>query len=380
MSETLTLADVLRAGLTEYGQRYPLPPSHACNALRDILVCRTEVLGTHSYRCQKCSHELSLNNSCRNRHCPQCQGVKQAQWVEQRMQELLPVQYFHVVFTLPDLLNPLAMHAPAHLYSLLFAAVNHTMRTLAADPKWLGAKIGFIAVLHTWGQNLALHPHLHCLVPGGGIRMDKQKWKHTPRDFFIPFRVLSAVFRGVFMEMLRRHAELHLEKDTVERLYSKNWVVYAKQPFAGPRQVVKYLGRYTHRIAISNRRLKYLDATTVGFTYKDYADNNRVKQMSLPITEFIRRFISHILPRGFMRIRHFGLFANRDRTQAIQTCRHLLGLRCEPQAPSDSWVALLNQLAHIGAQKCPCCNQGLLKMFHVIRPAHAPPTLAQILA
>ena len=368
------MATVLYTGLRSYVDRYGMPPADVQNALADIINCRTEPLGTHTYRCDTCGHVVRLHNSCRNRHCPQCQRIRQAQWVEERMNDVLPVQYFHIVFTLPDLCAPIAIKQPVKVYKILFDAASQTLLKLAADKRWLGAKIGFTAVLHTWGQKLVLHPHLHCIVPGGGIRTGKEEWKNTPKDFFIPFRVLAAVFKGKFMEMLKKQCAAELTPELIAALYKKDWVVYAKESFANPDAVIKYLGQYTHRIAISNTRIQSVSTDSVEFAYKDYADGNTRKTMSLPIVEFIRRFCLHILPKGFMRIRSFGLLANRKKKEWLKLCRRLLNVRCE-QGDKEKvpWYELFKKLSGFDPRMCPSCRKGMLKLFDVIKPVVKPP-------
>lgn len=373
------MAAVLHCGLRSYVERYGMPAWHTQHALADIINCRTEPMGTHAYRCDACGHDVRLHNSCRNRHCPQCQRIRQAQWVEARMNDVLPVQYFHIVFTIPDLLTRMVMKQPADIYKILFAAASQTMLQLAADKRWLGAKIGFIAVLHTWGQKLVLHPHLHLIVPGGGIRTDKELWKNTPQDFFIPFRVLAAVFKGKFMDILRKKCASELNPALITALYKKNWVVYAKKPFANADAVMKYLGQYTHRIAISNKRILSVSPQNVSFAYKDYADGNTRKTMSLPTVEFIRRFLLHILPKGFMRIRSFGILANRNKKDCLKLCRRLLNVRCNKTDKSKTpWYELFKKLSGFDPRICPACHKGMLKLWDIIRPEVKPPGIERL--
>src|SRR6516164_1508487 len=298
-------------------------------AFDDIRACRTAALGGHVDQCDQCGHCAISYNSCRNRSCPKCQAAARAQWLAEREAELLPVEYFHVVFTLPQQIARLALQNARRIYSILFRAVAETLLTIAADPKRLGAAIGFLAVLHTWGQNLHLHPHLHCVVPGGGVSSDGVRWIGCKKSsFFLPVKVLSSRFRRLFLTYLitafqqgrlKFHGQLaglawssafHALCQQVRRT---PWVVFAKPPFGGPEQVLKYLARYTHRVAISNRRLLSLEDGRVSFEYKDYAEGNKTKVMTLEATEFIRRFLLHVLPTGFVRIRQFGFLANRTR-------------------------------------------------------------------
>jgi len=311
-------------------------------AFDDIRACRTAALGGHVDQCDQCGHCAISYNSCRNRSCPKCQAAARAQWLAEREAELLPVEYFHVVFTLPHQIGRLAMQNARRIYSILFRAVAETLLTIAADPKRLGAAIGFLAVLHSWGQNLHFHPHIHCVVPGGGISPDNLRWipcRKYRKSFFLPVKVLSRFFRKRFLIHLRRafrkgklhfHGELEslAQPAAFEALCQKTgrvqWVVYAKRPFGGPAQVLKYLARYTHRVAISNRRLLSMQDGRVTFEWKDYAAGNQTKTMTLEPAEFIRRFLLHVLPSGFVHIRHFGFLANRKKKQKLALCRSLL--------------------------------------------------------
>lgn len=338
----LELADVIRTHLAEYLARYDaITSAQHKRVLSALTACRTAALGGHKKRCDHCGHEEIAYNSCRNRHCPKCQAAARAEWLEARSSELLPVPYFHVVFTLPDVIGPLALQNKRVLYDMLFQAASKTLLQIAADPNHLGARIGFLAVLHTWGQNLMHHPHLHCVVPGGGLSPDGSRWMSCRDGFFLPVRVLSKVFRGKFIAMLRqayRGGKLQLhgqlaglrQPEEFERLINaavgNDWVVYAKPPFGGPQHVLKYLARYTHRVAISNSRLVSMADGKVTFRWKDYAEGNRKKTMTLDAAEFIRRFLLHVLPSGFMRIRHFGFLANRSRRTTLELCRQHLGI------------------------------------------------------
>jgi hypothetical protein len=341
--------------------------------LRAIASCRTAALGGHVEQCDHCHHQRIAYNSCRNRHCPKCQGLACAKWMADRAKELLNVEYFHVVFTLPDTFNSLVLSNKRVVYNVLFDAATQTLLEVAANPKHLGAKIGFLAILHTWGQNLTLHPHIHCVIPGGGLSPDG-KWITCRKGFFLPVRILSRVFRGKFIDFLRRAwiaGELRgLEKDgdfvrLIDASVKHDWVVYAKPPFGGPEQVLKYLARYTHRIAISNRRLISMNDRTVTFRWKDYAHHNRPCAMTLDGAEFLRRFLMHAVPRGFMRIRHFGLLANRVRSANLSICRQLIAIPL-PAIHYD----VAPQLA-----PCPICQRG-----HLIPGANLSPSqLSQLL-
>src|ERR1035438_9947979 len=333
----LEVADVFRtyesAFLAKWGQILGSRQRKAFEAIRD---CRTAALGGHVDRCDECGHLAISYNSCGDRHCPKCQALSRAKWLAERESELLPVSYFHVVFTLPQQIGGLALQNAREVYRILFRAVSETLLTIAADPKHLGALIGFLAVLHTWGQNLHLHPHLHCVVPGGGISPDGAHWVGCRKSFFLPVRVLSRLFRKKFLSYLskafrdgnlRFHGEMaDLAKPAAfEALCWQasriEWVVYAKRPFGGPEQVLKYLARYTHRVAISNRRLLSMDGGRVTFEWKAYAGGNQNRTMTLDAVEFIRRFLLHILPGTFVRIRPFGFLSNRVRKEKLALCR-----------------------------------------------------------
>ena len=374
----LELAQVVR----RHGHRLGDISGEQRRILRAIAACRTAELGGHVEACDQCGHRRIAYNSCRNRHCPKCQASACARWMEQRGAELLPVEYFHVVFTLPDDFNALALANKRVVYGVLFDAVARTLLEVAAHPKRLGAQIGFLAILHTWGQNLSLHPHVHCVVPGGGLAPDGSRWISCRPGFFLPVRVLSRVFRGKFIEGLKRaRAQGKLtgwdEPRAFERLLDasvrRDWVVYAKPPFGSPGQVLKYLARYTHRIAISNRRLVAVNDRTVSFNWKDYAHGNRPRTMTLDGAEFLRRFLLHAVPSGFMRIRQFGLLANRARTANLQRCRQLLAVessaKSTPQPPADDDDAADRH------ERCPVCGVGRL----IPGPRLAPHELKQLL-
>jgi hypothetical protein len=338
---TLEVADIIRAQGKRFieNNRCWLRWPHL-KVLQAIELCRTAALGGHRDRCDRCGHEAISFNSCRNRHCPKCQTNAREKWLAARSQELLDVPYTHVVFTLPHELAPLAFHNKKIVYGLLFRASAATLLEIAADPKHLGAEIGFLSVLHTWGQNLLHHPHVHCVVPSGGLSPDHQQWvRPSCPSFFLPVKVLSRVFRGKFVDGLQQAFQKRelvfprslqpLAQDKAFRaflrsLYRHDWVVYAKRPFGGPQHVLQYLARYTHRVAISNHRLIDFVDGNVTFRWKDYAHGNKKRKMTLTADEFLRRFLLHILPRGFVRIRFFGFLANRRRAALLPLCRLLL--------------------------------------------------------
>src|ERR1700751_3389396 len=338
----LEVADVFRCYGTDYRLQHGASMSVAQRrVMTAIEVCRTAVLGGHLEQCDHCGHQRNAYNSCSDRHCPKCQSFARAQWLEDRQSELLDTQYFHVVFTVPERIAMIAYQNKRELYGILFRTAAETLRTIAADPKYLGAEIGFFAVLHTWGQNLLHHPHLHCVVPGGGLSPDGQRWVSCRPGFFLPVRVLSRLFRRLFLEWLEKAfedgqlkffpslQELQDRKAFLRYLAplpKKKWVVYAKKPFAGPQQVLDYVGRYTHRVAISNDRIVNIDHGQVTFRYKDYRTGSQQKTMSLSADEFIRRFLLHVLPEGFHRIRYYGFLGNRYRKEKLEHCRHLLGM------------------------------------------------------
>lgn len=337
---TLEVADILRAHGNRFLERYRSSfDFQQLKAFRAIQRCRTAALGGHRDACPSCGYQAISYNSCRNRHCPKCQAQARERWLAAREAELLDTGYFHVVFTVPHELNVLALENPRLFYDLLFTATAQTLLQIASDPKHLGAEIGVIAILHTWGQNLLLHPHIHCVIPAGGLSPDHRRWVGPRYPFFLPVRVLSRVFRGKFLAGLKR---LHRSKKLqcagpsapladprqfaklLRRLHRHDWVVYTKPAFGGPMQVLRYLGRYTHRVAISNHRLLAFDQERVTFRWKDYARGGKQGQMTLTATEFLRRFFLHVLPKSFVRIRHFGFLANRFRTSRLTLGRQLL--------------------------------------------------------
>ncbi len=397
------VADIIRAHGDAFLDAYgPTLTPEQRRALIDLPRCRTAALGGHVEACDRCGHQQVAYNSCRNRHCPKCQATEAARWVEARAAELLPVAYFHVVFTLPAALGPIALQNPRVVYDLLFHAAADTLRQIAADPAHLGARIGFLAVLPTWGQTLQHHPHLHCVVPGGGLSPDGSRWVACPDGFFLPVKVLSPVFRGKFLAGLRAafdrgklafHGELAAPTDPGEfhrRLAAAaqaEWVVYAKPPFGGPQQVLKYLARYTHRVAIGNHRLLALEDGRVRLRYKDYAGGGERRTMELTATEFLRRFLQHVLPSGFVRIRSYGLLANRERREKLAACRELLGAAtapaaAPPEAPPLGPAPVVTQARC--ATVCPVCGVGRMVVIgelpagasRVLGPRRRPVALA----
>jgi hypothetical protein len=373
----LEVADIFRRAGPAYRQLHvdSLSRAQRC-AMSAIERCRTASLGGHVEQCDACAHQRVAYNSCRNRHCPKCQSLVRAQWLDERRAELIPVEYFHVVFTLPETIAAIAYQNKAVVYDVLFRATAETLQTIAADPKHLGAEIGFVALLHTWGQNLQHHPHLHCVVPGGGLSADGQRWVSCRPGFFLPVRVLSRLFRRLFLTQLQHaydagklkffNALAALQAPEAFTRYLEpvrqcEWVVYAKPPFGGPQHVLDYLGRYTHRVAISNHRLIDFVDGHVRFQWKDYRHESRKKVMRLSADEFIRRFLLHVLPSGFQRIRHYGLLANRYRADKLARCRQLLGqpapLDKHEEAPVD-YRDRYERLTGKSLRDCPKCGQG----------------------
>jgi Putative transposase/Transposase zinc-binding domain len=369
----LEVADIVRTYGTAFVKRHRrwLTALHL-KVLRAIVACRTAALGGHIEQCDSCGQRAISYNSCLNRHCPKCQAAARQLWLSKRSAELLPVPYYHVVFTLPHVLAPLALQNKALVYGLLFRAAAETLLQIAADPKHLGADIGFMAVLHTWGQTLLHHPHVHCVVPGGGLSPDHRRWISCGPKFFLPVKVLRRVFRGKFLAALERAFEKHkltlagqlapLQSPTafaalLRTAAQPNWVVYAKPPFAGPAQVLTYLSRYTHRVAIANSRLMAMAEGKVTFRWRDYAHGHQTRTMALEADEFLRRFLLHVLPASFVRIRYFGLLANRYRTQLLHRCRSQLQTNAPP--PLTTTVV---------GRRCQHCHRGTMRLVENLSP------------
>lgn len=388
----LELADIFRqAGPTYRQDHADALSSGQRRVMRAIETCRTAALGGHVEQCDGCGYQRISFNSCRDRHCPKCQSLVRAQWLQDRKAELLPVEYFHLVFTMPQELAAIAYQNKAVVYDILFRATAETLRTIAVDSRHLGAQIGFIAILHTWGQNLMHHPHLHCVVPGGGLTPDGQRWIACRPGFFLPVRVLSRLFRRLFLELLRQafeRQELHffntlatLEDPAAFARYlapvaQAEWVVYAKPPFGGPEHVLEYLGRYTHRVAIANSRLLEFADSTVTFKWKDYRHESRNKVMTLDAQEFIRRFLLHVLPSGFQRIRHYGLLANCHCEAKLKRCRELLQapapeISATPDEPAD-YRDRYERLTGVSLRNCPHCGHGQMVCIETLLPGNLP--------
>jgi hypothetical protein len=383
------VADIVRAHGEAYRRTYTLSPMQAA-VLRAIARCRTAALGGHVQACDACGARQIAYNSCRNRNCPKCQGGERAKWLAAQQAALLPVEYFHIVFTLPHALNALVRVNPRRLHALLFRAAVATLQSFARDPRHLGAELGVTAVLHTWGQNLSEHVHVHCVVTGGGLTLDGQRWISARAGFLFPVRALSKVFRGKFVaglgQLRAQHAlrfvgksaplaDEHCWNSWLQELRTRDWVVYAKPPFGGAERVLKYLSRYTHRVAIANHRLVSIEDGVVRFRWRDYAHHNQVKVMALPAEEFLRRFLLHVVPSGFMRIRHFGLLANRNRAAKLARCRRLLAPTaevevdvCDGAAPCGEARASVPE-----PKRCPLCGGGPLRIIEMLAPARGVP-------
>ena len=371
--------------LLQYGSEYQ--KKHFLNrvqlkAFSALSKCRTSALGGHTTVCEDCGHMQISYNSCRNRHCPKCQTLSKEKWIENQKYQLLNIGYFHVVMTVPNTLHGIFLQNQEKCYSILFKAVSETLKELAMDKKHLGAQIGFTSILHTWGQNLMFHPHLHCIVPGGGLN-SLGKWVNSRKKFFIPVKVLSRKFRGKFLHYLKQafydgalefYGQLkYLEnpqefENFLTPDYKKEWIVYCKPPFKTAATVVEYLGRYTHRVAISNNRILKLDDGQVSFKWKDYKDHNKWKVMTISAEEFIRRFLVHILPSGFMKIRHYGLLGNRNKTEKLKVCKVLTNTPIREKVKVSA-ISLIEKILGKKAFLCPCCNSE-----HLVRyPGYSPP-------
>jgi hypothetical protein len=379
------VADIFRRHGAAYRAQHRVPLEQH-RLMRAIEICRTAALGGHIEFCGHCQHERNSYNSCRNRHCPKCLNRERNKWLARRKGELLPVEYFHAVFTIPEQLNRLALANKETVYKILFQTSAETLQTIARDPKHLGVEIGFFSILHTWGQNLLHHPHVHCVATGGGLSPDRKTWIGCRPGFFLSVRVLSRLFRRLFLSALREAfqqnrlkfpGQLQEQETLLPQLLSQlskiEWVVYAKPPFGGANQVLEYLGRYTHRVALSNDRLLNVKEGEVTFQYKDYRSHHRHKSRSMTVTadEFIRRFLLHAIPPGFQRIRHYGLLASRNKKQTLALCRQLLGIECE-LLPTRAEMENYHQQALAVAPLCPQCGLGLMVRIGTIPACRWP--------
>jgi hypothetical protein len=388
----LEVADIFR----RYGQAYrEMRGTSMSTAQRRVMtaieVCRTAALGGQIEKCDACGEKRICYRSCRNRHCTKCQSLARAEWIEHRQAELLNCEYYHVVFTVPNQIAAIAYQNKEVVYNILFQATAETLRTIANDPKHLGAEIGFFAVLHSWGSALMHHPHLHCVVPGGGLSPDGARWVPCRPGFFLSVRVLSRLFRRLFLEHMRNafdsgklrfFATLENLRDDrefdryLESVSRSKWVVYAKRPFAGPQQVLDYVGRYTHRVAISNSRLLDIEGGQVTFRYKDYRNSNQQRTMTLTAEEFIRRFLLHVLPHGFHRIRYYGFLGNRFRQEKLARCRQLIGMAL-PQVPAkqsadSDYRDRHEELTGTSLRICPVCHRGHMVVVEQLKPLTTP--------
>jgi hypothetical protein len=387
----IEIQDIFNQHGDEYRRNHQLP-LHILKTMIDIEACRTAEIGGHVDECDECGHVRVSYNSCRNRHCPKCQTLTKERWLEKRKEDLLPVGYFHVVFTIPQELNYITLTNQKEMYSILFKSVSETLLELSSDIKYLGAEIGFMSILHTWGQNLMNHPHIHCIVPSGGLTLDGNRWINSKKDFFIPVKVLSRKFRGKFLFYLKKAyysnnlkytngveelTEKHIFQRLIDNLYKKEWIVYCRPPFGSAEYVLEYLGRYTHRVAISNHRIVNLENGYVTFKWRDYKEHNKEKFMTLTVDEFIRRFFMHVLPRKFVKIRHYGILSNRNRLTKLKKCKELIGVVQSKGENSDvklSAAELLLKLTGIDINICSCCGKGKMvtkKMLN--RQNYSPP-------
>jgi hypothetical protein len=381
---------------TQYRASHKLP-LHQLKAMHSIEICRTSTLGGHVEECDSSGNIRISYNSCRNRHCPKCQTLTRERWIEDRKIELLPVQYFHVVFTIPEELNALTLRNPKVMYDILFKAVSKTLIELGKDKEHIGAQLGFIALLHTWGQNLMHHPHIHCIVPGGGLSDGANKWISSKKKFLIHVKVLSAHFKRNFIKLLKKAyyndelkfigevtnlGQKYIFQDWIGKLLSLKWVVYSKPTFKKPQHVIEYLGRYTHRVAISNHRIVSMDDSKVTFKWRDYKDNSKNKLMTVTAEEFIRRFLLHILPNKFVKIRHYGFLSNRNRKEKIGLCKKLIAIvinkkYIEPLTQYQKLNAyeFMLKIKGIDITVCPCCGSGKMITKSEILPKNGSPPI-----
>jgi predicted Zn-ribbon and HTH transcriptional regulator len=394
-SDAIEVGDIFRQFGTAYQQEHKLALQQL-KVMTAIEKCRTQALGGHIDMCDECGYERISYNSCCNRHCPKCQSLARERWVLARQEDLLPICYFHIVFTLPDELNRLCLVNQKVMYDLLFRAGSETILDLGKDAKHIGGKVGFICVLHTWGQNLMDHPHLHCIVTGGGLSNDGTRWlepkKTTPKkDFFVHVNVISDLFKKKFLAYLKQAyqsgklkfvgeieslADSNKFQELINKLYNKKWNSYCKKPFGGPEKVLTYLGRYSHRVAIANHRIVKLEDSKVTFKWRDYRDGNKNKLMTINAFEFIRRFLLHILPKGYFKIRYYGLLASRNHRTDLELCKRLLKVadKIARQHQRLSWEDLMLELFDIDVRRCPVCGKGRLVPRQMIPwNSHAPP-------
>lgn len=360
------IQEILNKGLEKYMEKNKII-GYKQKVIKEIKDCKTEKMGAHKYVCDECGYEEIAYNSCRNRHCPNCQITKKLKWIEERKEEVLNVKYYHVVFTIPKEIYNIAYQNQEKMYKILFKASSETLQELAKDKKYLGGEVGFFSILHTWGQNLMYHPHVHIVVTGGGLT-ETNKWKEKEEDFFIPVRVMSKVFRGKFLYYMKKEKLEYYNKmkefenagiynELIQSLYEKEWVVYCKEPFKNAGSVIEYLGRYTHRVAISNERIIGIEGEEVRFKWRDYKDKNKMKEMKISIEEFIRRFIMHILPQNFMKIRYFGILGNRNKKKKLLKCKILTRTKTYIKKEFPTLELLKRRLGK-DFNLCPHCKKG----------------------
>lgn len=375
--ERATVNSIFREYGSEFIQSHNVS-HYTQKVIRAIADCRTENLGGHIQRCDSCGNEITVYNSCRNRHCPQCQFMKKEEWVQKKKNDILPFQYFHTVFTIPDALNPIVYRNKRIVYKLLFDAVKETLLSAAEDEKYFGAKIGFFSILHTWGQKLNLHPHIHAVVPGGGYDAKKDKWKSAPQGYLIPVEVLKKRFRSLFLTGLKRlyfGDKLYLKHSVfknkvifqglIDSLFKKDWIVYIKESFRSSDSVIEYLSRYTHKIAISNSRILSLKDGVVSFSYKDYSEKNKKKVLRLPVMDFIQRFLKHIVPYRFVRIRYYGIMSNSTKKKQIARCFEYYNLKIKKYLVK-SWQEIYRDVTGIDICQCNKCGIGKLVIVSLI--------------
>lgn len=387
------LQDIFQQYGEDYRKKYKLPLNQL-KAMSSIESCRTSALGGHI---DECGHIKISYNSCRNRHCPKCQSLAKERWLENRKEDLLPVKYFYVVFTIPEEINAIALRNQKEIYQILFKAASETLLELGRNPKYIGAQLGITTLLHTWGQNLMFHPHLHCIVPSGGLTLDGTRWINSRKKFFIPVRVLSAKFKGKFLAFLQNAfynrklkfmgeitelARADVFQCFIENLREKDWVVYCKPPFKSAAYVLQYIGRYTHRVAISNNRMQFTENGFVTFKWRDYKDKSKEKYMTLKAEEFIRRFLMHILPDKFVKIRHYGFLGNRNKKTKLKQCKNLTGAKINlkfEKIKKLSLEQLMLKLTGKDIRICPCCNNGKMVRKIKLQPVIlSPPTKIKI--
>ena len=363
----MKIQEILNKGIDRYLEEHKVV-GYKKKVIKAIENCKTEKLGAHKYVCDECGYEEIAYNSCRNRHCPNCQTGKKLKWIEARKEEVLNIKYYHIVFTIPSEIYLLALQNQTEMYKILFKASAETLKELAGDDKYLGGEIGFFSILHTWGQNLMYHPHIHCVVTGGGLT-ETGKWKEKEEDFFIPVKVMSKKFRGKFLNYVKKSKKLnfygenkYLENpesfsNLIQEMYNKDWVVYCKEPFKNAESVIQYLGRYTHRVAISNERIVKVGEEEVTFKWRDYKDNNKMKEMTVTIEEFIRRFLIHILPPKFMKIRYYGILGNKNKKKKLLKCKILTRTKIYKKKEFPT-LELLKKVLGKDFNLCPQCKKG----------------------